>query len=66
MAAYTSENPNENTDDEYNDLWKTFQQNEFHRAIIYCVEVPVAVKNFVLHIPTGRKRKEWKTINFSL
>ena len=66
LAAYTSENPIAGDEEEYNELWETFQQNEFHRAVVYCVEVLVPVKNFVLHMPTDSKRKEWKTINFSL
>jgi hypothetical protein len=66
LAAYSSEHPEENNDDEYAALWETFKPNEFHREIVYAVEVPAAENNFVLHLPTDRKRKEWQTLSFSL
>lgn len=66
LAAYTSEHPEDNNDAEYAALWETFEHDEFHREIIYAVEVPQNEKNFVLHLPTDRQRKGWKTINFSL
>jgi hypothetical protein len=66
LAAYTSEHPNESSQAEYNALWEKFEPGEFHREIIYCVEVPIASKTFVLHMPADNKRKEWKTISFSI
>ena len=66
LAAYTSANPEDNNNAEYAALWESFDQNEFHREIIYAVEVPENEKTFVLHLPTDRLRKEWKTITFSL
>lgn len=66
LAAYTSENPDESNDDEYAALWESFAPEEFHREVVYAVEVPAAENNFVLHMPADRKRKEWKTISFSL
>jgi len=40
--------------------------DEFHREIIYAVEVPEGMNNFTLSLPVDRLRKEWKEINFSL
>ena len=66
LAAYTTEHTRESNDDEYSALWETFKPNEFHREVVYAVEVPLNEKSFVLHLPTDPLRKEWKTINFSL
>jgi hypothetical protein len=66
LAAYTSEQPGKYNDDEYAALWESFQPGEFHREVVYAVEVPVAANNFVLHLPVDKQRKEWKTIPFSL
>lgn len=66
LASYTSEHPEDNNDAEYAALWETFKQDEFHREIVYAVEVPQNENAFILHMPTDRFRKEWKTIRFSL
>ena len=66
LAAFTGENPGASNLDEYNALWEKFQHGEFHRDIIYAVEVPGAMTQFTLSIPADRLRKEWKTIKFSL
>jgi hypothetical protein len=66
LAGYTSAHPEDNNDAEYSALWESFAPNEFHREIVYAVEVPAHENNFVLHIPADRQRKEWKTISFSL
>ena len=66
LAAFTSENPGASNADEYNALWEKFTHGEFHRDIIYAVEVPGSMMHFTLSIPADRKRKEWKQIKFSL
>ena len=66
LAAYASDHPEDNNDSEYAALWETFQKDEFHREIVYAVEVPQNEKTFQLHIPADKSRKEWKTITFSL
>jgi hypothetical protein len=66
LAAFTSENPGASNLDEYNALWEKFQHGEFHRDIIYAVEVPGSMTHFTLSIPADRMRKQWKTIKFSL
>jgi len=66
LAAYTTEHPEDNNDAEYAALWEAFKPNEFHREIVYAVEVPQGEKNFVLHLPTDRHRTIWKSISFSL
>jgi hypothetical protein len=66
LAAYTSENPGASNPAEYNALWEKFEANEFHRELIYAVEVPADMKAFTLSIPVDRQRKEWKELKFSL
>ncbi|RYZ27918.1 MAG: hypothetical protein EOO10_11235 [Chitinophagaceae bacterium] len=66
LAAYSTDHPEDNNSTEYAALWETFEPAEFHREIIYAVEVPAEKKNFVLHLPVDRLRKEWKKISFSL
>lgn len=66
LAAYTSDHPEESNDEEYAALWESFRPNEFHREIVYAVEVPADENKFVLHLPINKLRKEWKRIPFSL
>jgi hypothetical protein len=66
LAAFTTENPNASNLDEYNAMWEKFEANEFHRELVYCVEVPADMKEFTLSLPADRLRKEWKEIKFSL
>lgn len=66
LAAFTSENPGASSQEEYNALWEKFEHGEFHRDIIYAVEVPGSMMQFTLSIPEDNKRKSWKTIKFSL
>lgn len=66
LAAFASENPGASNLDEYNALWEKFEHGEFHRDIIYAVEVPGSMTQFTLSIPADRKRKEWKQLKFSL
>lgn len=66
LAAYATEHPEDNNEIEYNALWESFEPNEFHREIVYAVEVPKNVNKFILHMPTDNKRKEWKELEFSL
>ena len=66
LAAYTSENAGSSNPDEYDALWSSFKPGDFHREVVYGVEVPADAKSFTLHMPTDRQRKDWKTIHFSL
>lgn len=66
LAAFTSENPASCSTEEYNALWEKFAPNEFHREIVYAVEVPENMNGFTLSIPVDRSRKEWKELKFSL
>lgn len=66
LAAFTSENPTASNLREYNALWEKFDPNEFHRDIVFAVEVPADMKEFTLRLPVDRSRKEWKEIKFSL
>ncbi len=66
LAAYTSENPDAQNQDEYNELWGKFESNEFHRELVYAVEVPENINEFELSLPTDNKRKEWNKLQFSL
>ena len=66
LAAYTATHPEENNDEEYAALWEKFAPGDFHREIVYAVEVPETEKHFLLHLPTDKERKDWKTISFAL
>lgn len=66
LAAYSTDHPEDDNSTEYAALWESFAPAEFHREIVYAVEVPTEKKNFVLHMPVDRLRKEWKTISFTL
>ena len=66
LAAYSANHPEDTNSAEYAALWESFEPAEFHREIIYAVEVPAEKENFVLHMPVDRLRIEWKTISFSL
>lgn len=66
LAAFTSENPGASNQEEYNALWEKFEANEFHRELVYAVEVPADMKELTLSLPADRLRKEWKEIKFSL
>jgi hypothetical protein len=66
LAAYATEHPDDQSDKEYNALWEKFEPNEFHRALIYAVEVPVNIKKYILSLPVDRTRKEWREIEFEL
>ena len=66
LAAYATDHPEDNNGGEYAALWETFEPGEFHREIVYAVEVPAEKNNFELHMPTNSLRKEWKKISFSL
>jgi hypothetical protein len=66
LAAYTSDHPEAQNLKEYNALWEKFEPNEFHREIIYAVEVPENVNDFILSLPADKRRKEWKQVSFNL
>jgi hypothetical protein len=66
LAAFTSENPGASNLEEYNALWEKFEQHEFHREILWAVEVPESMKEFKIMLPADRLRKEWKELKFSL
>lgn len=66
LASYLTENPGKSNKEEYDELWENFQPGEFHRELIYAVEVPVHITNFSLSMPVDRQRKEWKTLKFSV
>lgn len=66
LAVYCSENPGAQDKEEYDSLWETFTPGEFHRAIVYAVEVPVGVKNFTLSLPVDKLKKDWQKTNFSI
>jgi hypothetical protein len=66
LAAYTSDHPEAQNLKEYNALWEKFEPNEFHREIIYAVEVPEDINEFILSLPADKRRKEWKQLSFTL
>lgn len=66
LAAFTSENPAASNLEEYNALWEKFGHGEFHREIVWAVEVPADMNNFKVMVPADKMRREWKEIKFSL
>jgi hypothetical protein len=66
LAAFTSENPAASNLEEYNALWEKFEQGEFHREIVWAVEVPAEMNEFKIMVPADKLRKEWKELKFSL
>jgi hypothetical protein len=66
LAGYTTDHPEASNQKEYEALWEKFDPNEFHREIIYAVEVPEDINEFTLSLPADRQRKEWKQLSFSL
>lgn len=66
LAAYTSEHPEDSNTDEYNALWGTFDPNEFHREIVYAVEVPKELNSFVVSMPVVARKKDRRELKFSL
>lgn len=66
LAAYHSDNPGVQDVKEYDGLWASFTPGEYHREVIYAVEVPENINEFTLSLPVDKLRKEWKQIDFSL
>lgn len=66
LAGYISDNPETQNQNEYNEMWGKFEPNEFHRELVYAVEVPENINEFELSLPADNKRKEWKKLQFSL
>jgi hypothetical protein len=66
LAAYLTDHPEAQDSNEYDELWGKFEPNEFHRELIYAVEVPEDINDFELSLPTDNTRKEWKKLQFSL
>lgn len=66
LAGYCSDNPQEQNQGEYDALWEKFEPNEFHREVVYAVEVPENTNEFILSLPEDNKRKVWNHLNFSL
>jgi hypothetical protein len=66
LASYITEHPQEDNGAEYGALWKTFKPQEFHRAIVYAVEVPKGINEFVLSMPVAPRAKERKELKFIL
>ncbi|HKO80702.1 MAG TPA: hypothetical protein VJU78_09910 [Chitinophagaceae bacterium] len=66
LAAYLTDHPEVQNQKEYDEMWGKFEPNEFHRELIYAVEVPENINQFELSLPTNNQRKEWKKLQFSL
>ena len=66
LALYRTENTGAEEREEYKALWETFKPGDMHRAIVYAVEVPAHINDFIISLPTDRKRKEWNTARFSI
>ena len=66
LAIYKTENPDENDDKEYKAMWGKLQPGEFHRALIYAVEVPESLHDLILSMPVKERARDFKQIRFSL
>ncbi len=66
LASYLTDHPEAQNQHEYNEMWGKFEPNEFHRELVYAVEVPENINEFELSLPADKKRKEWKKLQFSL